>query len=757
MGVPSKMREFPGRYPKPRHPVPVEIVAQALADHDFETAAMGIATAVWQLSEGNLDIPLPQIDAWTAALPTPWSQEPEIRLLSCWELINKGDYTRAVLILEELARHWKGQVDGPDRELAIQWLHYICSAQGILYDRTGQRELARHAFTEAHRFLPKASTSVIRPAAALEIDAEEASQLLATDEIGLCPLLIDGLTVYQQNGDRQTLARVAHNIGECYLEQGRLPGARYWLERAWELKKANTSRLPLLFTLSSLGVCYRRLGLLDEAQSLLDNILVVANEIGSLFHQAHALSDLGSVHRDRENAHLALQLYHRAMELKERLHDGFGTAQTSLSMATLYRRQGQYSSAGIFLAQARRQGHGYSDQVFRQTLMLHTQINDLLQGREPATEEMGSVVQRLSDLHAYRQETLGHWYLALACRGAGNEKEALMEAEKALRMAMSHGHLRLLAMELSVSAPVLALAINHGLLPEAVVGIVQKATPGCLDALLERVPSARSLVAATGRLAEVQGLTAKLLGGFHLFRAGREVPLTSIRSQKAISLLKLLVAKRNQIVSREQIFDIIWPEVEIEAADRSFDVTLSALRKLLESSGDPPLIIRRGRGYTINPELPLTVDAEEFVRHWEKGHWWGTRGQVTAAAMAWRAAEDLYAGDFLADDLYEDWATAERENLREKYLELLVRIGEVALTERRYDLAIDRARRVLAVDPLRETAYRLLMKAHAALGDRAVALRDYRRCEEVLRRELGEEPMAETRELAQRIRNGQGL
>ncbi len=751
------MREFPGRYPRPRNPVPVEAIAQALAGQDFEIAAMGIATAVWQLSEGNLDIPLPQIDAWTAALPTPWSQEPEIRLLSCWEMINKGDYTRPVLILEELAGHWLGQADGPDRELAIQSLHYIRSAQGILYDRTGQRELARHAFTEAHRFLPKASASIIRPAAALEIDAEEARQLLATDEIGLCALMIDGLTVYQQNGDRQTLARVAHNIGECYLEQGRLPGARYWLERAWELKKANTSRLPLLFTLSSLGVCYRRLGLLDEAQSVLDNILAVANEIGSLFHQAHALSDLGSVHRDRGNPELALDLYHRAAELKERLRDGFGVAQTSLSMATLYRRQGQYSSVGISLARAHRHGYGYGDRVFRQTLKLHGQINELLQSRELAVDEMRSTVQTLKDLHAIRQETLGRWYLALAYQRRGDARNALSESNQALQAAMDYGHLRLLAMELPTTAPVLTLTINHGLLPEAVVGIVQMAAPGGLEALLDESPATRALVAATGRLNDVRGLTIKLLGGFRLLRAGREVPLTSIRSQKAISMLKLLVAKRHQVVSREQIFDTIWPEVETEAADRSFDVTLSTLRKLLDIPDDPPLIVRRGRGYTINPDLHLTVDAEEFVRHWEKGHWWGMRGQMTAAAKEWRAAEGLYAGDFLADDLYEDWTTAERENLREKYLELLVRIGEVSLTERRYDLAIDRARRVLAVDPLRETAYRLLMKAHAHLGDRAVALRDYQRCEEVLRRELGEEPMSETRELAQKIRSGQGV
>jgi DNA-binding SARP family transcriptional activator len=44
---------------------------------------------------------------------------------------------------------------------------------------------------------------------------------------------------------------------------------------------------------------------------------------------------------------------------------------------------------------------------------------------------------------------------------------------------------------------------------------------------------------------------------------------------------------------------------------------------------------------------------------------------------------------------------------------------------------------MVRLEPFRETAYQLLMKTHAAAGDRAEALRVYARCREVLRDELG--------------------
>ena len=59
-------------------------------------------------------------------------------------------------------------------------------------------------------------------------------------------------------------------------------------------------------------------------------------------------------------------------------------------------------------------------------------------------------------------------------------------------------------------------------------------------------------------------------------------------------------------------------------------------------------------------------------------------------------------------------------------------------------LAIQHATEMVELDPFRETAYQLLMKMHAAAGDRAEALRVFAKCRELLRDELGVSPSPQT-------------
>ena len=59
-------------------------------------------------------------------------------------------------------------------------------------------------------------------------------------------------------------------------------------------------------------------------------------------------------------------------------------------------------------------------------------------------------------------------------------------------------------------------------------------------------------------------------------------------------------------------------------------------------------------------------------------------------------------------------------------------------------LAIQHASEMVQLEPFRETAYQLLMRMHAAAGDRAEALRVFARCRELLRDELGVSPSPQT-------------
>jgi predicted ATPase len=121
-------------------------------------------------------------------------------------------------------------------------------------------------------------------------------------------------------------------------------------------------------------------------------------------------------------------------------------------------------------------------------------------------------------------------------------------------------------------------------------------------------------------------------------------------------------------------------------------------------------------------------------------------------------AVDLYRGDFLADfyledsNKFEEWAARWRSRLRRQALEAFNRLVAHHLECSEAEEAVSYARRQLEIDNLRESAHRQLIMALNQLGKRAEAIRQYESCRDLLRKELGVAPSAETDALAASIR-----
>jgi DNA-binding SARP family transcriptional activator/tRNA A-37 threonylcarbamoyl transferase component Bud32 len=90
------------------------------------------------------------------------------------------------------------------------------------------------------------------------------------------------------------------------------------------------------------------------------------------------------------------------------------------------------------------------------------------------------------------------------------------------------------------------------------------------------------------------------------------------------------------------------------------------------------------------------------------------------------------------------WVESQRERLRSILLRALECRGEVFLWNREASLAIEAAKEIIALEPLRETAYQLLIRAHTAIGNAAEASRAYEQCRSTLVASLGIEPSART-------------
>jgi DNA-binding SARP family transcriptional activator len=114
-----------------------------------------------------------------------------------------------------------------------------------------------------------------------------------------------------------------------------------------------------------------------------------------------------------------------------------------------------------------------------------------------------------------------------------------------------------------------------------------------------------------------------------------------------------------------------------------------------------------------------------------------------------------YRGDLLPTDLYEEWTVEYRNALLERFLELLIKLGEDYSAAGYPAEAGDVFRQVLSREPTREEAHRGLMRVYAVRGSSARALHQYQLCKEVLVEELGVDPSTETTQLNQDILRGE--
>jgi DNA-binding SARP family transcriptional activator len=235
-------------------------------------------------------------------------------------------------------------------------------------------------------------------------------------------------------------------------------------------------------------------------------------------------------------------------------------------------------------------------------------------------------------------------------------------------------------------------------------------------------------------------LTLSLLGGFQA-RLDHGPPLAL--PTKAQALLAFLALRSGQAQPRGKLGALLWGGTSDEQARSNLRHTLFTIRKAVGVTPPPPLI-SEGQLVTFSP-ASVDVDVAQFEALVRDG-----RPEALERAAA------LYQGDLLdglgvSEPPFEEWLLTERERLRELALEALARLlvheRKAGLTQQ----AIQTATRLLALDPLQEAVHRDLMRLYARQGRRASALRQYRTCADVLKRELGVEPELETRQLYDEI------
>ncbi|HRJ43862.1 MAG: AAA family ATPase [Caldilineaceae bacterium] len=231
-------------------------------------------------------------------------------------------------------------------------------------------------------------------------------------------------------------------------------------------------------------------------------------------------------------------------------------------------------------------------------------------------------------------------------------------------------------------------------------------------------------------------LDIHLLGDFRI--AVGDKPITTINQARQQAILAYLLLHRHAPQSRQHLAFLFWPDSPEAQARTNLRNLLYKLRQVLPNADQ--FVQSDTQTVCWQADVRYRFDVADFEAALSQAS--------TRAAL--EKATALYAGDLLPS-CYDDWILPERERLRLLALDGLTRLVELLESERDYRTAIGYGERLLGLDPLSETAYRTLMRLHAADSDRAGALRVFQRCVETLRVELDVEPSPATSELHQRL------
>lgn len=262
-------------------------------------------------------------------------------------------------------------------------------------------------------------------------------------------------------------------------------------------------------------------------------------------------------------------------------------------------------------------------------------------------------------------------------------------------------------------------------------------------------------------------LEVSTLGRFEV-RRNRD-PLTggNWSRRKVVDLFKLLLSVEQHRLHREQAQEILWPTSPLEQAANSFGKTLYLLRRALEpdlpaGKGSSSIYVLLDHDTLMLIPDSIKIDADIFesstkqlqarIRSPASKE---SDSQIESLLEEFDAVLDLYGGDFLPEDLYEDWTQRRRDRLRRIHSWLLENAAELALTIGKGLRASEYLLELLERNSADEQTHRQLMLVYARMGRRIDALNQYLSLRKALKEELRTSPLPETNELFKRIQMGQ--
>jgi DNA-binding SARP family transcriptional activator len=200
----------------------------------------------------------------------------------------------------------------------------------------------------------------------------------------------------------------------------------------------------------------------------------------------------------------------------------------------------------------------------------------------------------------------------------------------------------------------------------------------------------------------------------------QEKPISTTGAVQRLTALLALQGPRD----RAWITGQLWPECHEQNAHGNLRSTLWRIKQqypgLVETSDT-----------TVALGSAVSVDVDELMRH--------ARAILDDGVAPPGALAALSTGELLPG-WYEDWVLQHRERLLQIQLHALERLAKLLARDGRYLEALQAGLLAIRLDPLRESAHRVVARVHLAEGNFGEAIRQFEWCRRLLADEFGISP-----------------
>ncbi len=228
-----------------------------------------------------------------------------------------------------------------------------------------------------------------------------------------------------------------------------------------------------------------------------------------------------------------------------------------------------------------------------------------------------------------------------------------------------------------------------------------------------------------------------LLGKFAVETEGVSIPVAAWRKRRPVDVLTALALAPGRALHREELIDRFWADKDLDAGANNLHRALHDLRRI---TGVELATLERGVARLAEW---VWIDVEAFEKAASSGD----------PSSLGRAVE-LYGGALLPDDPYSDTLAGRREGLRQRFVDVALKLAEHHRASADPDACVAVLRRVLEADPSLELAHRLLMEVLARSGRKGDALRQFAECVGAVSERLGTSPARATLDLHAAIERG---